>query len=195
MPLMESLKATQIKTVMVGDAAVGKTSILARYTTGTFSPEVKPTIGAGCVEKCLIYNGAEYLLEIWDTAGQEDYRSLVPMYYHGARIIIIVADLTDSKTTTKVKSWVDEIKERVGDSVVLALCGNKSDLIGERQMTLDEMQDIAAENDLLYFETSALSGIGIDEMFQTALSKMTVQKVPEENRLTEKTDENKSKCC
>ena len=163
---------TSIKLVLLGDSGVGKTSIVSQYVSGKCSDSVKPTIGAAFVTKELTIGGQQIELLIWDTAGQEVYRGLAPMYYRSALIAIIVYDITRSQSFDSVAYWIKELKTNVDGNIVILVCGNKTDLDEQRVIESATAQKSAIESGALYTETSASSGAGVERMFQIAVSKL-----------------------
>lgn len=110
--------------------------------------------------------------EIWDTAGQECYRSLAPMYYRGASAAIIVYDITDPDSFTGAKSWVKELQRRGDPNVVIALAGNKADLESRRRVEFEEANAYAKENGILHMETSAKNANNVKALFVEIANKL-----------------------
>ena len=119
--------------------------------------------------KELLFNGKNIVLNIWDTAGQEAYRYLVPMYYRNADIAIVVFDLTKKITFVALHEWVQDVRKNVGEDVLVYICGNKSDLTDKRAIREDEIKGFQKEYNVAYFETSALNGENIEKLFNGAL--------------------------
>ena len=161
-----------VKIVLLGDSGVGKTSIINYFMSGKTSESLKPTVGAAFVTKNIVVDGHGLELRIWDTAGQEVYRGLAPMYYRSAQIAIIVYDVTNNQSYESVDYWVQELKKNLKGSPVIMICGNKSDLYEDRVIHDTTAREFANQNGALYSEASAVSGIGINQLFETALSKM-----------------------
>jgi Rab family protein len=159
-----------IKLVLLGDSGVGKTSIVTQYVSGTVPENVNPTIGAAFVTKEVTIDGNNLELLIWDTAGQEVYRGLAPMYYRSALIAIIVYDVTSQESYNSVSYWIRELQTNVEDNIVILVCGNKIDLEDKRAVQFQAASGLAAERGALYSETSATTNAGIDRMFQMAIS-------------------------
>ena len=155
-----------IKIVFLGESGVGKTTIVTRYATGSVPEVSAPTVGAAFVSKETVINGKSYSLLIWDTAGQELYRGLAPMYYRNADIAIITFDITRKKTFEAVTYWLEQLRENSEQDVIIILCGNKCD---RENREIENGEKFAADNDLLYCETSAKSGSGLDRLFQLAI--------------------------
>lgn len=164
--------ANAVKLVLLGDSGVGKTSIVTQYVSGTAPDNVNPTIGAAFVTKDVNIDGQQLELLIWDTAGQEVYRGLAPMYYRSALIAIIVFDVTKAESFDSVSYWIKELKTNVEESIVILVCGNKIDLEEKRVIEFQSANSMANENGALYAETSASSGAGVDRMFQVAISNL-----------------------
>ncbi|OHT14982.1 small GTP-binding protein [Tritrichomonas foetus] len=193
-------QVTSIKLVLLGDSGVGKTSIVTQYVNGRLPENVKPTIGAAFVTKELTLNNQDIELLIWDTAGQEVYRGLAPMYYRSALIAIIVYDVTSVSSFESVSYWIKELKSNVDGSIVILVCGNKTDLADMRAIDGGTAQDCAETSGALYTETSASNGTGIDRMFQMAVSKLfTIRSsTPTNNKgvnINNQNNEKPSGCC
>lgn len=159
------------KICIIGDSNVGKTSIIKRYVDDVFGL-TEPSIGA-CNHRRMIKlsSGEEMDLEIWDTAGQERFKSIVPMYYKGSKGIIIVFDITNTESFEGAKTWVRDLSSH-NNTAILALVGNKSDLVDKRSITYENAKFFANQNNLLYFETSAKENNNISEIFVTIAEKM-----------------------
>lgn len=123
------LKPVQVKLVLLGEAAVGKSSLVVRFVNNEFQENKEPTIGAAFLtQKCRLEDKI-IKFEIWDTAGQERFHSLAPMYYRNAQAALVVYDITRASSLDKAKSWVKELQRQANPHIVIALCGNKLDLV------------------------------------------------------------------
>jgi len=124
------LKPVQVKLVLLGEAAVGKSSLVLRFVNNEFQENKEPTIGAAFLtQKCRLEDKI-IKFEIWDTAGQERFHSLAPMYYRNAQAAVVVYDVTRASSLDKAKTWVKELQRQASPHIVIALCGNKLDLVG-----------------------------------------------------------------
>ena len=173
--------ATAVKLVLLGEAAVGKSSLVLRFVSNDFQENKEPTIGAAFLtQKCTI-GERTIKYEIWDTAGQERFASLAPMYYRNAQAAIVVYDITKPASFIKARHWVKELDEQANRDITIALVGNKLDLVeddsaedGEtlRKVSVEEGQSLADEEGLLFFETSAKTGNNVNEVFVGIGSKI-----------------------
>ena len=154
------------KVLLLGDSTVGKTCILLKYTDKIFQETHMMTIGLDYRLKTMtLQSGKEVKLQIWDTAGQDRFRSITKNYYKGSHGIILIYDVTSLKTFENVKSWVSQIHEEISDKVVIYLVGNKIDMDDERKVQTEEGQKLAEELGVPFVETSAKSGVNIDNIF------------------------------
>jgi small GTP-binding protein len=158
------------KVVLVGAAHTGKTSIVNRYIYGEFSPHTMPSTQPAFFQKKVNYLGTDLTLEIWDTAGQEQYYSLSSMFYRDANAGIVVLDLTNSNSFAKAKTWVNELRDARGNAISIVVVGNKCDLASARAVSLESIAGFALTIGAQSFETSAKSGQNIELLF-TSLVK------------------------
>ena len=153
------------KILTLGESGVGKTCILRRFVENKFSKNHLATIGIDFKTKTISIKGYEVKLKIWDTAGQERFRNITNQYYKGADGIVLVYDLTNKETMLKIKDWMNQIQQNTTSSeIALVLVANKVDL--NRVITNDESLSLSQQLKIKSFETSALSGDGIDDIFQ-----------------------------
>ncbi|XP_017780181.1 PREDICTED: ras-related protein Rab-21-like [Nicrophorus vespilloides] len=160
------------KVVLLGKGCVGKTSIVLRYAEDKFNNDHLSTIQASFLNKKLNIDGKRVNLAIWDTAGQEQFHALGPLYYRSSNGAIIVYDITDEDSLVKVKSWVKELRKMLGSDVSLVIVGNKTDLEKDRHVNLEEAETYASKVGALHWQTSAKRNEGIEEMFLTLIDKM-----------------------
>ncbi|KAI9631472.1 hypothetical protein KEM48_014296 [Puccinia striiformis f. sp. tritici PST-130] len=123
----------EAKVVILGMQGVGKTSIVHRYTTGSFSYSLTSTIGASFCTKKLSVDGCKVRLQIWDTAGQERFRSMAPMYYRGANAAILVYDITNKESFLDIQNWLNELRENMSTDLIIQVVGSKSDLGADKR--------------------------------------------------------------
>ena len=153
------------KYIIIGDSAVGKSNILLRYIHDKFNEEFQSTIGVEFGAKNLKIEDKIYRIQIWDTAGQENFRSITRAYYKNSVCAFVVYDITNKNSFQNIKSWIEDCKKQSPKTVLLILVGNKVDLEDKRQVTYEEGSIFAEKNGMLFFETSAKNGKNIEEIF------------------------------
>ncbi|QSL66932.1 hypothetical protein MERGE_001319 [Pneumocystis wakefieldiae] len=154
------------KLVLLGESAVGKSSLVLRFVKDQFDDYRESTIGAAFLTQTLSLDKATTIkFEIWDTAGQERYRSLAPMYYRNANCAVVVYDITQAESLDKAKGWVKELHRQACGNIIIALAGNKADLSDRRAVEMEDAQAYAQEEGLIFFETSAKSAQNVNELF------------------------------
>ena len=153
------------KLIFIFAIDVGKSNILSRFIMGRFNPEHEITIGCEFMSKNIKINDRDIRIQIWDTAGQETYRSITRTYYKSSTCAFIIYDITDRKSFSNITSWLNECKEMCYKDILICLVGNKTDLEEKRAVQRAEGEKFAEDNGLLFFETSAKNGQNIEEMF------------------------------
>ena len=187
------------KILLLGDSSVGKTCFLMRYSDNTFQEIHMSTIGLDYkLKNVQLDDGNIVKIQIWDTAGQDRFRSITKNYYKGAHGIILIYDITSRKTYENIKNWVTQIKEEVSDKVNIILVGNKIDDEQNRKVSTEEGEKMAKEIGFDFYETSAKTGINIDSTFND-LVKKTVESFSKTNvkgdKLNTKKAGSKRGCC
>ena len=134
-----------LKYVIIGDSGVGKSNILLKYTNGTFSDEFKATVGVEFGAKNIEIKKTIYRIQIWDTAGQENFRSIARAYYKNSVCACIVYDITNRNSFNSVQEWIDDCTKQTPKTILLLLIGNKNDLNDKREVQYEE-----SEEDKLY---------------------------------------------
>ncbi|KAJ8041985.1 Ras-related protein Rab-22A [Holothuria leucospilota] len=155
----------EVKVCLLGDSGVGKSSIVQRFVTDTYHDNISPTIGASFMGKTLQVGNESFKFQIWDTAGQEKYRGLAPMYYRNAGAAIIVYDITNQSTFDLIKVWVRELHQHGPENICIAIAGNKCDLEDLREVTERDGAAYASEINAVFGETSAKTAKNISEIF------------------------------
>ena len=158
-----------LKYIIIGDSAVGKSNILTQYVYEKFSEEFQSTLGVEFASKNAIIDNKIYRIQIWDTAGAESFRSITRAYYKNSVCAFIVYDITKRETFENVQVWLDDIKNQCPQTVLLVLVGNKLDLESERQISYEEGESFAQKNNMFFFETSAKTGINIENLFMKSV--------------------------
>ena len=157
-----------VKVVLLGEAGVGKTSIIHQFTYHTFDPDCISSISAQFVSKTIDYQGYGAIkYDIWDTAGQERYRSMAKIFYKDAKVIVLVYDITSQNTFDGLKNyWYEQIKTNCENDAILAVVANKNDLYADQVVSDETGQRWADEIGAIFQSTSALSDSGIGKLFE-----------------------------
>ncbi|XP_060021900.1 ras-related protein Rab-5B isoform X2 [Lagenorhynchus albirostris] len=156
----QASKICQFKLVLLGESAVGKSSLVLRFVKGQFHEYQESTIGAAFLTQSVCLDDTTVKFEIWDTAGQERYHSLAPMYYRGAQAAIVVYDITNQETFARAKTWVKELQRQASPSIVIALAGNKADLANKRMVEY-ELRSCQRVNPRIWAVQQAEAGVWI----------------------------------
>ena len=157
------------KLIFLGDQYVGKSSILNRFYQDKFEQDYQATIGLDFHSKNVDINGNPVRLLLYDTAGQEKFKSLIPMYIRDANIILVVYDITNKDSFTHTEHWVNETKDLKREDAIFVLVGNKIDLEENRVVSTKEAEDFATEKGFLFYEVSAKTGDKVKELFDTRI--------------------------
>ena len=160
----------QYKIVILGNSNVGKTCIVHRFAHDEFLDSSQPTIGANFVTKRFEADSTLYKFEVWDTAGQEKYRSLTPMYYKGAAAALVCYDISMPGSLDAAREWIRELHDHAPPTVVIALVGNKADL--NRAVPKDQAISLCQKFSLIHSEVSAKTGENIGETFINIAKKL-----------------------
>ena len=160
------------KLILIGNSGVGKSCILQRYMKHTFEESYKCTIGVDFLMKSIVINGQTVKLQLWDTAGQEKYKSMVSSYYRGANVALIVFDITNHQSFEALPLWIENYYKNGPEQKNIILIGNKKDLEDLRQVTQQEVEAFSETNNMMYFETSAKEGDNIEYIFNYAAQKL-----------------------
>ena len=191
----QSYQLSRQKIIFCGDAGVGKTSIINSIMGQKFSEEYEPSIGVDFFSKTVRYNGRLIKLQIWDSAGQEKFRSLIPNYIRGSAIIFLIFDVSQKITYEHLNEWLNFITN-IENGGLIIIVGNKIDLKDSREVNTEEAEKYCKDKKYEYFEVSAKNGTNIDNMLYTSLAGLPVfntingENIPKENIIKDLLQEN-----
>ena len=157
------------KLIFLGDQSVGKSCILNRFMNDTFTEEYQATIGLDFQSKNVQIDGQDIHLLLYDTAGQEKFRSLIPMYTRDSNIILLVYDIACKESFEHLPDWLNDLSNVKLDEVIFALVGNKNDLQDKREVSTEEGEKFAKEHDYIFQEVSAKTSDGFSDLFYKKL--------------------------
>lgn len=160
------------KIVLIGDSAVGKSQLLARFARNEFNLDSKATIGVEFQTKTLEIDHKTVKAQIWDTAGQERYRAVTSAYYRGAVGAMLVYDISKRQSFDHVAKWLEELRGHADNNIVIMLVGNKSDLGSLRAVPTEDAKEFSERESLYFMETSALEATNVETAFTTVLTEI-----------------------
>lgn len=159
------------KLLIIGDSGVGKSNMLLRFVNNKFDNSYDMTIGIDFGIKRVVLNDNIYKLQIWDTAGQETFKSMTQTFYRGADGCILVYDITNRESFNNISSWLSSLRLLVQD-IVIILVGNKIDMDYKREVTIHEGEEFAERNNIHFFETSSKTAENINQCFMYSVEKI-----------------------
>ena len=177
----------EVKMILLGEAGCGKTSIISRYTLDKFDSNYFTTYSSTFLSKIFEYKGKKYNINIWDTVGQEKFRSLTKIFIKGTKICLLVYDITNRQSFKELSFWLEQAKQIADKDVVLGMAGNKNDLIIKQQVDDKTAKNFANENNLIFGETSAAKNkSSVDQLINKLIIKYIENKNPSTNVPNEK---------
>ncbi|XP_043090503.1 ras-related protein Rab-23 [Puntigrus tetrazona] len=168
--MLEEDMEVAIKVVVVGNGAVGKSSMIQRYCKGIFTKDYKKTIGVDFLERQIIVNGEDVRLMLWDTAGQEEFDAITKAYYRGAQACVLVFSTTDRESFEAISSWREKVEMEVGD-IPTVLVQNKIDLLDDTVIKNEEAEGLAKKLKLRFYRTSVKEDLNVNEVFKYLADK------------------------
>lgn len=200
---------TAIKVVVVGNGAVGKSSMIQRYCKGIFTQEYKKTIGVDFLERQIEINGEDVRLMLWDTAGQEEFDAITKAYYRGAQACVLVFSTVDRDSYKAVESWKRKVENECSH-IIMVLIQNKIDLIDQAVIAKEESEELAKRLRVRFYRASVKDDLNISEVFRylaeqylkqlsEPVEEMAVRTLPQPlsafNPIPKNVQENKPKPC
>ena len=188
------------KILLLGDSEVGKSCFLMRYADNVFVDNHMTTIGLDYKLKYIQLDSGEIIkVQLWDTAGQDRYRTIAKNYYKGSHGILLLYDVTKTNSFENIREWIRDIREEVYEKAIIFLIGNKIDKKEDRKIQTEQGAKLAEEFNLPYFEASAKSGENVDEIFKALYKKISevyieLQK-EKGTKLSSNKKKKKKKCC
>jgi Ras-related protein Rab-6A len=170
----------KLKLIVVGNQGTGKSCILNRFVNETFEENYQATIGLDFQSKNITIHDQDVRLILYDTAGQEKFRSLIPMYIREAQIILLIYDISDRESFDSMPKWIQQVLDVKNSDVVFVLIGNKNDLENERKVTFEEGKKFAEENNFIFQEVSAKTGKNFETLFEVQIYEAIYNKFKSE---------------
>ena len=170
----------KLKLIVVGNQGTGKSSILNRFVNETFDENYQATIGLDFHSKNITIHDQDVRLIIYDTAGQEKFRSLIPMYIREAQIILFIYDISDKDSFDSIPKWIQQVNDVINKEVVFVLIGNKLDLESNRKVTFEEGKKLAEKSNYVFQEVSAKTGENFEKLFEKQIFEAVYNKFKKE---------------
>ena len=187
------------KILLLGDSEVGKSCFLMRYSDNVFVENYITTIGLDYkLKNVKLDSGKTIKVQLWDTAGQDKYRTIAKNYFKGSHGILLLYDVTKQSSFQNIRDWIQDIREEVSQKAIIFLIGNKIDLVDKRKISKEKGIELAEEYKLQFFEASAKSGENVDEVFKALYKKISEVYGDLEKEMGTKLNKrkkNKRKCC
>ena len=185
-----SISVTRHKVIFIGDANTGKTSIINRIIDNPFNDTYEVSIGIDFMSKNIRFRGQNIKIQIWDSAGQEKYKGLIPSYVRNSSIVFIVYDISSRTSFENVQNWISFVKNI--EKTTMILCGNKTDL--NREVETKEGEEVAEREGIKFFECSAKTNENIKYMFYASIAGLPtfgiIDESEKENLVKELLEEN-----
>ena len=186
-------KEIKYKLIMLGDENVGKTSIINRFKNNEYSGTYEPTLGLDFQTKSIMIDNINVKLLLYDTAGQEKFRPLIPLYTKEANIIFLIYDITNYNSFSNIDKWHELLNNMNKGEEIFFLVGNKIDLIEERKVKEEDAKNYADNNNFIFQEVSALKGDGIEELFYDKLANQIKKQLLNNEKFVKDQEEEKLK--
>ena len=194
------------KLILIGDSCVGKSNILLKYLKNEFDPNSRATVGVELGTQNIFLNNKKIKIQIWDTAGEERYRSITSAYYKGAKGALIVYDITKKSSFNNIDKWISDLKLNGDKNICIIILGNKSDLEDKREVNKEEGIKKSEMYKTAFLETSALNGENINKAFDELIEQIiqnnqnffgenSKKEIDKGVSLNDSKSDDKKKCC
>ena len=166
----------EIKMILLGETAVGKTSIISRYVENKFSSDLMSSTSMTYVQKNIVIDKQKIQLNIWDTVGQERYRSLSKLFFKDTKIVVLVYSITNKQSFENLTYWLNLYKESIGDEAILGVVGNKSDLFLKQEVAEEKGEEFAKDNGAIFSLISAKDNkVQLDEYINKLIHEYMIK--------------------
>ena len=173
------------KVIIIGDSGVGKSCLTIKAIKDRFEPKYSPTIGFDFLTFGIKINNKNINLQIWDTCGQEVYRSLISSFYRNSSLAILVFSVDNENSFNDLENWLNEVKSQSNVDMNIILIGNKIDLEEQRKISTEKLKEFCEENSInIFFETSAKTGFNTQKVFVEAAKLLYLQHLKNKNRIS-----------
>ena len=161
-----------LKYIIIGDEEVGKSNLLSHYIDDRFTSEYQSTIGVEFRAKNVVIRNTTYRIQMWDTSGKENFRSITRAYYKNSVCALVVYDISSRDSFNNVSTWIEDCRNNSSEKIFMVLVGNKSDLADKRQVSTEEGQELAEKYGLQFYETSAKTGENVNDIFNDSVDEI-----------------------
>ena len=161
-----------LKYIIIGDEEVGKSNLLSHYIDDRFTSEYQSTIGVEFRAKNVIIRNTTYRIQMWDTSGKENFRSITRAYYKNSVCALVVYDISSRDSFNNVSTWIEDCRNNSSEKIFMVLIGNKSDLADKRQVSTEEGRELAEKYEMKFYETSAKTGENVNDIFYNAVNEI-----------------------
>ena len=161
-----------LKYIIIGDEEVGKSNLLSHYIDDRFTSEYQSTIGVEFRAKNVVIRNTTYRIQMWDTSGKENFRSIIRAYYKNTACAFVVYDISNRNSFNNVSTWIEDCRNNSSEKIFMVLIGNKSDLADKRQVSTEEGRELAEKYEMKFYETSAKIGENVNDIFYDSVDEI-----------------------
>ena len=161
-----------LKYIIIGDEEVGKSNLLSHYIDDRFTSEYQSTIGVEFRAKNVVIRNTTYRIQMWDTSGKENFRSITRAYYKNSVCALVVYDISSRDSFNNVSTWIEDCRNNSSEKIFMVLVGNKSDLADKRQVSTEEGRELAEKYEMKFYETSAKTGENVNDIFNDSVDEI-----------------------